>query len=414
MEQLLSEPPLELAKRLGVSDEHARHIRGTVQRAAAPAPVCVYDLVEGGSGALVPGTPREDEIEAFGEEEAAPYVSFLPSGSSVLDACLGGGYARGMISELIGESSSGKTQLLLHTAVYNALALGTPASVVRGGEGEGVALISTQGRSAARHMVHRMVQMAHEMLHEGYVQLDIPPDTLPALVEQGVSIMLRNVSIACAFTFESAQHVLCYTLPGLVARRRAQGVACIQLVVVDSIPPLLQEDSLEADPMPGGSAAHSIRAARLHALSEWLKRLAAAPRACEAIAVLVANHVSDAFDHDKAMVRHAYAQGELPRWNAPSRRIVDPAHLLPLPYAAQAAHFSGLLASVPHDGALPQDADLKTAQLGLVWANCVNARYLVAHAADDARRFAVVFSPTAPSGEVRFTITPRGLYTYAS
>ena len=393
-----AEPSADLARRLHVPEEHAARIRNAVQRAAAPMPRCVWDEVERSARyGVVPGTPGADEpLDYPAAAGMAPAGAFVSSGSHALDACLGGGYARGIISEILGESSAGKTQLVLHTAVTTALGLGTSASVTAGGAGAGVALITTHGRSAARHMVHRMVHMAHAVLEAADA-----PDT-PALVERGTRVMLRNVSIACAFTFDSAQHVLCYTLPGMIARQRDAG-RDVALVVLDSVPPLLQDDSLE-EPTARASA-HSVRAARLHALAEWLKRLAAggaAARDAGPLAVLVVNHVSDAFDHDKALVRHALAHGG----GTPVHPRIDAAHLLPLPYAPQAAHFSGLLASVQRG-----DQDLKTAQLGLVWANCVNARFLVAHTPHAAmRRLAVVFAPTARAGDAAlFAVTPRGI-----
>lgn len=419
VEQVLIEPRADLARRLAVSEDHAARIRTAIQRAAAPPTQCVWDaLLTDTTPDIVPGTPRADEPTPSPAAHAAPTAAhaFLSTGVASLDACLGGGYARGMVSELLGESAAGKTQLLLYTAVHTALALDTPDSVALGGPGRGVALITTHGRSAARHMVQRMVNMAHACLQD---TLGARADT--ACLAHATRVLLRNVTIACAFTFDAAQHVLCYTLPGMLQRSptrqrdAAHDPPAIALVVLDSVPPLLQDDSLQEEPPPrSATSAHTLRAARLHAIAEWLRRLAAGTYARDAsathrpLAVVVVNHVSDAFEHDQALVRHAHAlrTAEDGTSLAP-RHAPDATHLLPLPYATQAAHFSGLLASVQRG-----DDALKTAQLGLVWANCVNARFLVSHTPQrgTTRRLAVVFAPHATAGHAAyFAITPRGI-----
>lgn len=422
-EQLLIEPVGEVAKRLHVAEDDAVRLRTTVQRVAAPVAYCAWDAIEARGPGDVPGTPYQGEDDVLQakvhEAEAHRPDAYVSTGVACLDTCLGGGFAKGMVSELVGESSTGKTQLVLHTAAATALGLASSdasTSILHGGQGCSVALMTTHGQSSARHMVHRMAQMAEELVKDAD---DTAP---PALVDHARELVLRNVSIACTFTWESAEHVLCYTLLGLGARLEETKVPPLALLAVDSIPPLLQEDSLDPGVRPTG-AAHTVRAARLHALAEWLKRLAAGATHAP-IAVLVVNHVSDAFEHDKAYVRQALAQGTLPytpsQTDAPTGWM-DTAHVLPLPYAAQAAHFSGLLASVPAASPLAPrvrlDEDLKSAQLGLVWSNCINARYLLSHAPLDAvarRRFTVVFSPTAASrSEAYYTLSRRGIHASA-
>jgi hypothetical protein len=45
----------------------------------------------------------------------------LPSGLTILDRHLGGGFLAGTITEIFGEAGVGKTQVLLHTMIHNAL-----------------------------------------------------------------------------------------------------------------------------------------------------------------------------------------------------------------------------------------------------------------------------------------------------
>ena len=149
---------------------------------------------------------------------------------------------------------------------------------------------------------------------------------------------------------------------------------------------------------------------RLLALGDWLKRLAAGRPGTSAQrrAVVVVNHVSDAFAPEKTLVRDALAQGHGPAAE----------HTLPLAYQPQAAHFSGLFACVtgaaPGAGVVRLESDLKTAQLGLVWANCLNARFLVSNARRTAggqvRRLRAVFTPMGPDrSEALYTITAGGI-----
>lgn len=439
-EQLLIDSTATLARHLHVADVHAACIRQTVERATVPPSYSAWDLLQENVHAWdVPGTPHQDDVSPgcvspVAWQDAPPARSeWLSSGVPAIDACIGGGFARGMVSELLGESSAGKTQLVLHTAVTTALGLQADAShnVVLGGSGYHVAIINTKGRSSARHMVERMVEIAREQLNTQQGPLE-DRDIASAL-----RILLRNVSIACALTYDEAEHVLCYTLPGLLARLREALTEAppVELVVVDSVPPLLQEDSLELmheGPRPSaaaGTGQYSVRAARLHALSEWLKRLAAGPRP---LAVLVVNHVNDAFAYEAAILRQALAQGELPlnlEVQSETPLPVVQEHVLPVAYPLQAAHFLGLLACVPVAGTdtLPSrpfqvDGDAKLAQLGLVWTNGINARFLVSNMFDPLnerarqhtgiRRFRVVFSPTCSSigNEMRFVVVRGGVH----
>lgn len=350
-----------------------------------------------GAGEAVPGTPRQDDAPRCASPVALgrpPDVRSAPdpltSGDPQIDAALGGGFYRGMVSELLGESSCGKTQLVMYTAVCTALGLGTPDCVLSGGAGRSVAIISTSGQSAVRRMVDRMVQMTRALAG--------------GAADTAVSAMLHNVFLTSALTYEAAEHVLCYTLPGLLTHRD------VALVVLDSVPPLFQEDSLPAPAPAPAAPAHTVRAARLLALGDWLKRLAAGRPGTSAQrrAVVVVNHVSDAFAPEKTLVRDALAQGH----------GTAAEHTLPLAYQPQAAHFSGLFACVtgaaPGTGDVRLESDLKTAQLGLVWANCLNARFLVSNtrrtAGGQVRRLRAVFTPMRPHrSEALYTISAGGI-----
>lgn len=421
-----------LAKNINATETHARHIRTTVERAVTPMQCSMWNLLDGYEDSVVLGTPGEDEeciAISFGVQSKHENLhEVVSSGVPTLDACLNGGFSRGMVSEIVGESSVGKTQLCLYVAVCTALGLDSEMhrsaahSVVNGGNGRAVALITTKGRSAAQHMVNRMAEMAREILKEWYGKQGIYPTTyMHNRVEDGVRLVLENVFLACAITFDTADHLLRYTLPGLISRKRHTSNP-VELIVVDSIPPLLQEDIHDTAPPETTASLHSIRAFRLHSLASLLKRLAVG-----IVAVIVTNHVHDAFAQDAALVQRALAENELPCSKAdlemPHR--MEQQHVsLPLDYTLQAAHFSGLLAYVPRkencDATMTTflaERDSKVAQLGLVWTNCINARFLLVHDRNRSkdgnglRRFRVVFSPTCSesNGEVHIRITRQGI-----
>lgn len=432
VERILCDTVASLAKNLNATETHARHIRMTVERAVAPAQCSIWNLLDGFEDAVVLGTPGEDEEStdiSFGMQSMHENQhAIVSSGVPTLDACLNGGFARGMVSEIVGESSVGKTQLCLYVAVCTALGMHSeihrPAahSVVSGGNGRAVALITTKGRSAAQHMVNRMVEMAREILKERYRKQGTYPATyIRNRVEDGVRLVLENVFLACAITFDTAEHLLRYTLPGLMSRKRHTSNP-VELIVVDSIPPLLQEDIHDTAFPETTASLHSIRASRLHALASLLKRLAVGN-----IAVIVTNHVHDAFAQDAALVQRALTDNEIP-WSKVDLEIphrMEQQHVsLPLDYTLQAAHFSGLLAYVPRkencDATMTTflaERDSKVAQLGLVWTNCINARFLLTHVrnkiknGNGLRRFRVVFSPmcTESNGEVHIRITRQGI-----
>jgi len=433
-EQITMLTTATLARDLSVSEAHAKHIRHIVERAIAPSHSNIWDILHMDT-LCVPGTPYQDDVSpcvsspvawftpTAGPRPLAAACDFVSSGSAALDQCMGGGFAKGMVSELVGESASGKTQLILYTTVCTALGLSSePASysALCGGPGQAVALITTHGRSAASHMVRRMVDMTEHLVRPWYLQhTSLPADQVDARVNEAVQRMLANVFLACALTFESMEHVLCYTLPGLMTRMRNTTLS-MPLIVIDSIPPLFQEDAV--DPDQEIARHHSVRAARLHTLALRLKRLAAGtPTASHA--VVVTNHVKDAFASDTALVRHALAHAQLPLSTPAAPCRFTPTEAPPVPFGLQAAHFQGLLACIPCAAPSTSEVDvpeLKSAQLGLVWSNCINARYLMAvmpvpHGiakANAPRRLRTVFAPTCPSAvpEVEFLLTRAGIH----
>ncbi|SPO38249.1 uncharacterized protein PSFLO_03726 [Pseudozyma flocculosa] len=394
----------------------------------------------------------------------------LTTGDTSLDDLLNGGVYRGALTEIVGESTSGKTQLAVQLAVCATLGLlptgrelganavhdsagpmasndsvkvsGTTPRLDVGGATAtaggccGIAYITSGGHSAAQAFVRRAVEVADSAVRKRLRNAAASAESCPnqqdedAAVDQAKGQLLANMHIACVNDVEALDHALKFTLPGLFARTHqpaaTPSVRCahtssagqsgqqapIGLVIVDSLPPLFHEDSATQSM---DNLVHRSRA--LVEISDSLKRLAGSspgPYGQRAgtmgAAVVVLNHVSDAFDAEKEIAnRFVFSSSD--RLRAARKGINTPndaardvweadAMLAPmaLPYAEQGAFFTGLLASVPPT--LAETLSLveplrtpsssgnlsstqlyalqpKTAQLGHVWANSINVRLML-------------------------------------
>lgn len=380
------------------------------------------------------------------------------SGSYALDELLNGGFRTAALSEIVGESASGKTQLAIQVCVFAALAF-VPlapetapdateidlATVERdtlhgilGDEGVlgsqvGSSYITSGGERGAHAVVRRAVQFAHSAVRERFQRRyaalladDAQQDELETLEQTAIQLaerqVLDNLHVACVADVEALQHALHYSLPGLMTRL-ANTHLPIGVVVVDSLPTMFQQEPATSD-----LDSLFLRSQALIEIADALKRLSL-PYSHRALlpaqyeqrgrAVLVLNHVSDAFGADKDVARQFVFETAA----APRTARVIPDYPASMGYTAQSAFCSGLLASVPPSLAetiaasapdAPTDSPLyvlnpKTAQLGHTWTNCINMRLFLAQtrgrvaAEDDARRrltvrrAAVVFSAFGPS-----------------
>lgn len=386
----------------------------------------------------------------------------LSSGSQQLDDLLGGGFRSAVLTEIVGESASGKTQMAIQACTFAALGFqplpsnedknaSSSSDVVLGGlesadlhdilhgcgmattngsqSAVGACFITSAGERAAHSIVNRALELADFAIRERFDRVHPAQQTdssqnsldrhilLAKALELGREQVLRNLHVACVADVEALEHALKYSLPGLMSRlsssSRSRDVAesparDIGIIVVDNLPSLFQEDPVASD-------IDSLvqRSKMLVEVTDALKRLAAAPpsrprSACGSVgrAVLVINHVSDAFGVDKEIAkRFVFDSADRIRIQRSSGRrggqdVAGPAMPgeLALPdspfamdYASQSAFFSGLLASVPptlaeaigaraleeargsNDGPL-YVLNPRTAQLGHTWSNLVNVR----------------------------------------
>ena len=207
---------------------------------------------------------------------------------------------------------------------------------------------------------------------------------------------LDNIQTSVTKSVDSLLYVLSEVLPALMASANARSMP-LKLLVIDSLAELLLEDKATTATLADRSRNLSAIAAQLHALA-----------ATRQLAILAINRVTDVWER---------------------RTDADPGLPGELIYAEHARIFGRA------EGAS------KSAALGLVWANQINVRVMLARTvrrralpaessnrdrkrlraedgvavvrADDVvvRRLSVVFSAVCAPAEVDFIITSRGVET---
>ncbi|KAL2865356.1 putative DNA repair protein (Rad57) [Aspergillus lucknowensis] len=190
-----------------------------------------------------------------------------------LDALLNGGIATGYVTEITGESGSGKTQFLLGLL----LAVQLPP---HRGAGKSAIYISTEAPLAT----NRLSQLIESHPY------------LSGLSREHAPSLERVLSIN-AMDLETQDHILNYQLPVAIKRYN------VGLVVIDSI-----TSNYRAEHTSHDLSGLSTRSGELAKLGQMLRNLAAS----EDIAIAVANQVSDRFEAD--------AQLPFPRVSGPGDR----------------------------------------------------------------------------------------------
>ena len=335
----------------------------------------------------------------------------ITTGDASLDEMLGGGIRVGMIWEFVGERQVVTSHMQSHPSytTHNALGFSSAAGktqlalqlsllvqlpVAQGGLDGSAAYLTTSGGLPTP----RLVQLLHSH---------------PQLA--GSCSTLDNVQTSTTRTVSSLLHVLSAVLPASILAAKARSrPPPLKLLVIDSVAELLHYDE---DGGKTSTATLSERSRNLSAIAAQLHTLAATHQ----LAVVALNRVTDTWDRRPA--------------------DVQPGELL---YADQARIFGGV------------QGGSKSAALGLVWANQVNARIMLSHtgkkrrypvlaaamaaaavaphAAEDShdrkrlrveggaavrvddvgvRRLTVMFSPVCAPASVDFIITSRGVETLA-
>ncbi|KAE8232363.1 hypothetical protein CF326_g2606 [Tilletia indica] len=393
---------------------------------------------------------------------------WLSTGEVRLDRILGGGMRRGTVTEIVGESSSGKTQLALQMAVHTVLGIRADKPDVEWDPSRrpsGVAILTPHGEAAASSLISRLVELATALPQYrprnaregdgrgGRRRRQGTPASIHNLEDsmgEHVDVILRNVHVACLRDADALDHALAYTLPGLQQRLRTgneRDKGPLDLVIIEGLPAFLQDDSVDMNKFQG----RFMRAKLLCSIADKLRCLSLSSRSRKGTmdattvescirhedygpAILVINHVSDAFDREAGIVRAVLQEGHISihelqlhatasenERTLPSTLAISADSALdpPLAFDLQSIHSSGLLSTIPSSvGAagirpqrdasgheLPLELDdfaralkgrLKSAQLGNVWANCINARLVLSRT---ARRVPTSIIPSVWQGE---------------
>ncbi|WBW74105.1 DNA recombination mediator, RecA family ATPase Rad57/Rhp57 [Schizosaccharomyces osmophilus] len=280
--------------------------------------------------------------------------SFLTTGDPVLDQKLRGGIPVGQLTEICGESGSGKSQLCMQLCIMVQL----PRAF--GGLNKAAVFISTESGLETK----RLFELAKYL-----------PDRFPEAEESDVFIRNpgdRVYTILCP-DLESQEHIIQYQLPILFERDS------IGLVVLDSV-----AANYRAELRYNRSKSHytdlnniATRGNQLGKLASILRDLS---RRYEA-AVVIANQVSDRLTRD-----------------------YDAIGLFSLDYQSQ--WFNGWD---------DLDPNPKIPSLGLVWTNNVNTRLALIKRADSAtvkarRTLRVVYSPNAARIDIPVLIGSMGIF----
>ncbi|KAJ5166808.1 uncharacterized protein N7482_005589 [Penicillium canariense] len=175
-----------------------------------------------------------------------------------MDALLGGGIPTGYVTEVTGESGSGKTQFLLSLLLAAQLA-------ERNGLQQCALYISTE-HPLATNRLSQLLE-CHPYLSS------LPADKAPSLE--------NVISMPVMMDLETQDHVLNYQLPVAIANYN------IGLVIIDSI-----TSNYRAEHSSNNILAISTRSSELAKLGQLLRNLAAK----EDIAIVLANQVSDRFE----------------------------------------------------------------------------------------------------------------------
>ncbi|KAJ5224649.1 uncharacterized protein N7469_008152 [Penicillium citrinum] len=176
-----------------------------------------------------------------------------------LDTLLGGGIPTGYVTEVTGESGSGKTQFLL------SLLLATQLAKPKGLDKRAI-YISTEHPLATNRI--------SQLLECNSYFSSLPDDQKPSLA---------NILSINAMDLETQDHILNYQLPVAITRYN------VGLVVIDSI-----TSNYRAEHNSNNMLALSARSTELAKLGQMLRNLAAK----EEIAIVLANQVSDRFESE--------------------------------------------------------------------------------------------------------------------
>ncbi|KAJ6181086.1 hypothetical protein N7519_011547 [Penicillium mononematosum] len=351
---LITLDSLEIAKRARVPPADVRRLSSCIVEAlhtdvGFEKPQTNPGTSDGPSSSINPGATTRK----VGSTKRASQWNTISTLDPAMDALLGGGIPTGYVTEVTGESGSGKTQFLLSLCL--AIQLPKPQGLQRR-----AIYISTEHPLSTPRL--SQILECHPVL-----------STLPA--EQTPS--LQDILSINAMDLESQDHILNYHLPVAIERYD------IGLVIIDSI-----TSNYRAEHESNSLHANAKRSSELAKLGHLLRNLAVK----EDIAIVLANQVSDRFESLKGS-EPASRTGFPSMSQTPSPTILFPAISSSPYHAPDDKNFDGSylisprvrnsMLNVAHqerfysgwgDGIYPESGSLKNPALGLVWSTQIACR----------------------------------------
>ncbi|CAG8943685.1 unnamed protein product [Penicillium salamii] len=374
---LITLDPLEIARRARVPPADVRRLTNRIVEALHED--IGIEKSQPATDAL-DSTPNPNKNhETPGREPATePQWNTISTLDPAIDALLGGGIPTGYVTELTGESGSGKTQFLLSLCL--AVQLPKPQ-----GLHQRAIYISTEHPLSTPRLT--------QLLESHPAMSTLPPEQAPSLED----ILSIN-----AMDLETQDHILFFQLPVAIERYD------IGLVIIDSITSNYRAEHSTS------LASLGVRGRQLAKTGNLLRKLAID----HTVAIVVANQVSDRFEpiggaslprppfpsrlsstqgqgngslsqYPKSRTEQMAAENSTPSstaprssqissspYHAPEDKHFDGSYLIPSPerspflsLAYQERFFSGW-----GDGPNPDSGSMKNPALGFVWSTQVACR----------------------------------------
>lgn len=375
---LITSDPKEIARRCPLPS-------ADVQRLVADVIQALHGDVQSGLKKVNTAAPAAGpDDKSTGSVKGHQQVKTL---DSAIDRALAGGFQPGHITEIVGESAVGKTQLVL--GLLLSVQLPPPR-----GMGKGAIYVSTE----APLNTSRLKQMLYS--HPEYESME--PEDRPSL---------DYIHTIATNDLEAQEHILRYQLPVAVQRFN------IGLVVLDSVAANFRAEHETRTP-----AGLAERAVELGKLGTMLRRVAIENKA----AIVVTNQVADRFDDPRGMLRSSSpATASSPALPGPT----VPPEIAEIRREVQSLDYQQQFFTGWGDDRQEKRWQYKNPALGLAWANQISARIVLKMESErqeyvggniwrdkkKSRTFAVVFAPWAPATypAVRYEIGMQGIVSVA-
>ena len=298
----------------------------------------------------VPNPVQNGETESAGENQCER-TNLISTLDDKLDLGLGGGIARGCLTEVVGESAAGKTQVLLTLLLAVQISSGSPG-------GRSALYISTEGPLQTSRLTQ--ILRSHPKL------VDLPSDSRPSL---------SRIHSTHIHDVEAQEHILRYQVPILIRKQD------IGLVVVDSIAANYRAE-FDKGGARKGAESFAQRSAQVSQLGVLLRDIARTHQ----VAIVVANQVADRFTVEIPAQGSNSQSTQRSRPASPPQSVADRGTNFSQTVQSESETVSGGLSTddplaLDHQqrfftgwGDDPAVTNYKTPSLGLTWSNQLATR----------------------------------------